>query len=121
MAVLCCLIILTYLETALCIEDTNTTGNINVTLGDTNDTSSGRDESLNFTELGVSSTSSNFPSPTAWTPESVTAFPEQTEFSESSIPNATPESPRAAATAPPLLVSGVLPAPLTDGKNVMPY
>lgn len=121
MAVLRCLIILTYLETALCIEDTNTTGNINVTLRDTNDTSSDRDESLNFTEPGDSSTPSNFPPPTAWTPESVTVFPEQTESSESFIPNATPESPRAAATAPPLLVSGALPAPLTDGKNVMPY
>ncbi|XP_067251752.1 tectonic-1 [Chanodichthys erythropterus] len=120
MAVLCCLIILTYLETALCIEDTNTTENVNVTLGDKNDTSSGRDESLNFTELGVSSTSSNFPSPTAWTPESVTAFPEQTESSESFIPNVTPESPRAATTAPPLLVSGVLPVPLTDVVKLCP-
>ncbi|XP_051765577.1 tectonic-1 [Ctenopharyngodon idella] len=120
MAVLRCLIILTYLETALCIEDTNTTGNINVTLRDTNDTSSDRDESLNFTEPGDSSTPSNFPPPTAWTPESVTVFPEQTESSESFIPNATPESPRAAATAPPLLVSGALPAPLTDVVKLCP-
>lgn len=120
MAALCCLIILTYLETALCIEGTNTTGNINVALKDTNDTSSDRDESLNFTELGVSSTPSDVPPSTAWTPESVTALPEQTESPESVNPEATPESPRAAASAAPLLLSGVLPTPLTDGRGVKP-
>ncbi|CAM4730494.1 unnamed protein product [Leuciscus chuanchicus] len=120
MAALCCLIILTYLETAFCIEDTNTIGNINVALRDTNDTSSDRDESLNFTELGVSSTPSDVPPSAAWTPGSVTALPEQTESSESVIPDATPESPRAAASAPPLLLSGVLPTPLTDVVQLCP-
>ncbi|XP_077099155.1 tectonic-1 [Siphateles boraxobius] len=120
MAALCCLVILTYLETALCIEDTNTTGNINVALRDTNDTSSDRDESLNFTELGVSSTPSDVPPTTAWTPESVTALPDQTESSESVIPDPTPESPRAAESAPPLLLSGVLPVPLTDVAQLCP-
>ncbi|KAG1970842.1 tectonic-1 [Pimephales promelas] len=120
MAALCCLFILTYLETAFCIEDTNTTGNINVALRDTNDTSPGRNELLNFTELGVSSTPSDVSPSTAWTPESVTALPDQTESSESVIPNATPESPRAAAPAPPLLLSGVLPDPLTDVMQLCP-
>uniref|UniRef100_A0A673NCP0 Tectonic family member 1 n=1 Tax=Sinocyclocheilus rhinocerous TaxID=307959 RepID=A0A673NCP0_9TELE len=55
-----------------------------------------------------------FPAPTAWTPESVTAFPGQTESSESSIPNTSPESPRAATAAQPLPLSGVLPAPVTE-------
>ncbi|XP_016413164.1 tectonic-1 isoform X2 [Sinocyclocheilus rhinocerous] len=114
MAVLCCLIILIYLETALCIEDTNTTGNVNITLRDTNDTSADRNESLDFTDLGVSETPEYFPAPTAWTPESVTAFPDQTESSESSIPDTSPESPRAATAAQPLPLSGVLPAPLTE-------
>ncbi|XP_067289655.1 tectonic-1 isoform X2 [Pseudorasbora parva] len=120
MAGLCCLIILTYLEIALCIEDKNAKGNINVTLRDTNDTSSEQDETLNFTELGVGSSSSDFPPPTARTPESVTASPDQTESSESLIPYATLESPRAAAPAPPLLLSGVLPAPVTDVVQLCP-
>ncbi len=111
MAVLCWLIILIYLETALCIEDTNTTGNINITLRDTNETSSDRNESLDFTDLGVSDPPDYSPAPAAWTPESVTVFPDQTE----SIPDTSPRSPRAATAAQPL--SGVLPAPPTEGEN----
>ncbi|XP_016337169.1 tectonic-1-like [Sinocyclocheilus anshuiensis] len=120
MAVLCCLIILTYLERALCIEDTNATGNFNITLRDTNDTSADRDEQLNFTDLGVSESPDSFPAPTAWTPESVTAFPGQTESSESSIPNTSPESPRAATAAQPLPLSGVLPTPVTEVSQLCP-
>ncbi len=93
------------------MEDTNTTGNINITLRDTNETSSDRNESLDFTNLGVSET----PAPAAWTPESVTVFPDQTESSESVIPATSPESPRAATAAQPL--SGVLPSPPTEGEN----
>ncbi|XP_052423776.1 tectonic-1 [Carassius gibelio] len=103
MAVLCCLIILIYLDTALCIEDTNTTGNVNITLGDTDDTSADRNESLDFRDLGVSETPEIFPAPAAWTPESVTEFPDQSESSESSVPDTSPKSPRAAtATQPPV-------------------
>lgn len=115
MAVLCCLIVLIYLETTLCIEDTNSTENVNITLGDTKETSSDRNESLDFTDLEVSETPDYFPAPAAWTPESVTVFPDQTESSESSIPATSAESPRAATAAQPL--SGVLPTPLTEGEN----
>ncbi|XP_058644381.1 tectonic-1 [Onychostoma macrolepis] len=118
MAVLCCLIILIYLETALCIEDTNATGHVNITLRDTNETSSDRNESLDFTDLEVSETPDYFPAPAAWTPESVTVFPDQTESSESSIPDTSPESPRAATAAQPL--SGVLPAPPTEVSQLCP-
>ncbi len=92
------------------MEDTNTTGNINITLRDTNETSSDRNESLDFTNLGVSET----PAPAAWTPESVTVFPDQTESSESVIPATSPESPRAATATQPL--SSVLPSPPTEGE-----
>lgn len=106
MAVLRCLIVLIYLDTALCVKDSNATGNVNITLRDANDTSADRNESLDFTDLGV------------WTPESVTALPVQTESSESSIPATSPESPRAATAALPL--SSVLPAAVTEGENAQP-
>ncbi|KAK2871384.1 hypothetical protein Q8A67_023911 [Cirrhinus molitorella] len=120
MALLCWFIILTYLDTALCIEDTNTTGNANITLRDTNGTSSDKDESLNFTDPGVSETPDYLPDPTAWIPESETVFPDHTESSESSIPDTSPESPRAATEAQPLPLSGVLPDPATEVSQICP-
>ncbi|KAI2660018.1 Tectonic-1 [Labeo rohita] len=120
MALLCCLIILTYLRTALCIEDTNTTGNVNITFSDTNDTSADREKSLDFKDPGVSETPVHLPDPTAWTPESVTAFPDHNESPESSIPDTNPESPRAATAAQPLPLSGVLPSPVTEVSQLCP-
>ncbi|XP_042588226.1 tectonic-1 [Cyprinus carpio] len=110
MAVLRCLIVLIYLDSALCVEDSNATGNVNITLRDANDTSADRNESLDFTDLGVWTP--------AWTPESVTALPDQTESSESSIPATSPESPRAATAALPL--SSVLPAAVTEVSELCP-
>ncbi|XP_051972442.1 tectonic-1 [Xyrauchen texanus] len=111
------LIILTYVETSLCFEDTNTTGAINITLRETNDTFTYLDESLNFTKLGFSPSPSSFPAPTA---ESVTAFPDQTETTETSIQHPTTESPRSARAAQPLPLSGVLPTPKTDVFHLCP-
>ncbi|KAL0182098.1 hypothetical protein M9458_021473, partial [Cirrhinus mrigala] len=98
----------------------NTTGNVNITFSDTNDTSADREESLDFTDPGVSETPVYLPDPTAWTPESLTAFPDHTESPESSIPDTSPESPRAATAAQPLPLSGVLPSPVTEVSQMCP-
>lgn len=102
MAALCCLLILAFLKTALCIEHANTSESINIRLKDTNDTFSDREDSLNVTELEIT------PTPTA--------FPDQPESTDTSIPNTTPDVPRAAL---PLPVSGVLPTPVTEGKTAV--
>lgn len=113
MAVFCCIVILIYFQTSLCTEDTNTTENINITLGDSNDTSKYRDEVLNITELEVSPTAADLPALTDRTPEYVTGLPDLNESPESPIP----DSPRATAATVPLLVSGVPPVPVADGKS----
>ncbi|XP_057176534.1 tectonic-1 [Triplophysa rosa] len=113
MAALCCLLILAFLKTALCIEHANTTESINITLKDANDTFSDREDSLNFTELGITPTPSSFPDSS----ESVTAFPDQTESTDTSIPNTTPDVPRSAL---PLPVSGVLPVPVIEVVKLCP-
>lgn len=115
MAALCCFIILAFLKTALCIEHTNTTESINITLNDTNDTFSVQEDSLNITELGITPTPSSFLESAARTSESVTAFPDQTESTDSFTPN--PDVPRAAL---PLPVSGVLPTPVTEVIKLCP-
>ncbi|KAA0703749.1 Tectonic-1 Precursor [Triplophysa tibetana] len=113
MAALCCLLILAFLKTALCIEDANTTESINITLKDTNDTFSDLEDSLNFTESGITPTPSSFPDSS----ESVTALPDQPESTDTSIPNTTPYVPRSVL---PLPVSGVLPIPLTEVVKLCP-
>lgn len=109
MAALCCLLILAFLKTGLCIEHPNTTESINITLKDANDTFSDREDSLNFTESGITPTPSSFPDSS----ESVTALPDQTESTDTSVPNTIPYIPRSVL---PLPVSGVLPIPVTEGK-----
>lgn len=115
MAALCCLLMLAFLKTALCIEHANTSESINITLKDTSDTFSDREDSLNFTELEITPTPSSFPDSAARTSEAVTVFSDQPESTDTSIPNTTPDVPRAAL---PLPVSGVLPTPVTEGKQL---
>lgn len=111
MAAFCWIIVLIYLQSALCIEQTNSTGSNNITFKETNDTFTEQDESFNFTELGFTPTPSSLPDSTERTSEFVT------KSTDNSIPDTAPESPRSAV---PLPVSGVLPAPVTEVLKLCP-